>query len=553
VAVDSSGNFYLSDYYHHVIDVFRSSRGYVSRLTKVDPLDGPCALALDAAGNLYVNNFHRNVEKFTPSLFPPASATIYTSAGILDASHPTGVAVDPVTGNVYVNERNRIAAYGPTGTALAPIGAGGAIEDGYGLARSGFFATPGYLYVPDAATDTVKVFDPATDADNPIAVLDGADTPNGHFASLRDAAIAVDNSSGEVYVTDNLQPEYAERPETVVYVFDSTGTYEGRLKFSIVNGVPPGLAVDNSPTVTQGRVYVTSGNTEAAVLYGYPPGAATSASVPLVAPPSGGGDESGPVPAIAGTNASAPARGAPGPTATASEIAQKGTLRVSVAGKLAPKSLPRKGAAPISVSVGGEITTTDHSPPPQLQTLGVELNRNGHLDYAGLPTCPYERIQPASSQRALSACRSSLVGEGSFTAEISLAGQTPYPTKGKLLLFNAKSHGKPVLFGQIYSPRPFATSFVIVFELRSLPRGSYGIGLSASLPAALSSWGNLTGIEMTLQRRYSAHGQSHSYISAGCPAPEGFGQAVFPLARTSFGFEGGKKLTSVLSGTCKVR
>ena len=105
------------------------------------------------------------------------------------------------------------------------------------------------------------------------------------------------------------------------------------------------------------------------------------------------------------------------------EIAQKGNLRVSVSGKLAPKKLPRKGTAPIAVSVGGEISTTDASLPPQLKTLRIELNRNGRLDYTGLPTCKYGRIQPGSSSRALANCRSALVGKGSFTANITLADQ----------------------------------------------------------------------------------------------------------------------------------
>ena len=138
------------------------------------------------------------------------------------------------------------------------------------------------------------------------------------------------------------------------------------------------------------------------------------------------------------------------------EIAQKGNLRVSVSGKLAPKKLPRKGTAPISVSVGGRITTTDQTLPPQLKTLRIELNRNGRLDYKGLPTCKFSRIQPGSSSRALSQCRSSLVGKGSFTANITLAGQEPYPTKGRLLVFNSKRGRKPVLYGHIYSPKPFA-------------------------------------------------------------------------------------------------
>ena len=150
------------------------------------------------------------------------------------------------------------------------------------------------------------------------------------------------------------------------------------------------------------------------------------------------------------------------------EIAQKGNLRVTVDGKLAPKKLPRQGTAPISVSVGGKISTTDASLPPQLKTLRIELNRHGRLDYKGLPTCKFSRIQPGSSSRALSQCRSSLVGRGSFTANITLAGQEPYPTRGRLLVFNSKRGRKPVLYGHIYSPKPFATSFVIVFRVQRL-------------------------------------------------------------------------------------
>ena len=115
-------------------------------------------------------------------------------------------------------------------------------------------------------------------------MIDGASTPNGGFVSLRDGAVAVDRVSGEVYVADDLQPLYTERPEAVVQVFSAAGAYEGRLKFSVVNGLPVGLAVDNSAKPTQGRVYVTSGNADRAAVYAYPPHAATSAAVPLPTP-----------------------------------------------------------------------------------------------------------------------------------------------------------------------------------------------------------------------------------------------------------------------------
>jgi DNA-binding beta-propeller fold protein YncE len=613
LAVDSGGRFYVADHHHDVVDVFTSARKYETQLKNLDPLNGPCGLAVDSTGKLYVNEFHSEVARFTPTIFPITQFTTYGAGTTFDSSHPTGVAVDSSTGNVYVDDRTYVAAYDPTGAALLdgggdPLQIGlGTLEDGYGLAFSRYPLTSGYVYVPDAADDTVKVYDPIADAVNPVATISG---PPGGFVSLHDSAVAVDRANGDVYVADTLGPQFSERPQAAIYVFDYTGAYKGRLKYNVVDGGPPGLAVDNSVGLAQGRVYVTSGNTEQASVYAYPPGAATSASfppafslalatsgtgggtiggelvdidcatacetqvragasIPLTATPdpqssfvgwSGGGCEGRGVCMVEMEEAtsvraefaaiSGPA--AP-PVATTSEIAQKGKLRVTVSGKLSPRSLPRSGKAPIAVSVGGEVSMTDQSLPPQLQSLRIELNRHGRLDYAGLPTCVYDRIQPASSERALTACRSALVGEGSFTANITLAGQEPYPTKGRLLVFNGRSHGKPVLFGQIYAPRPFATSFVIVFSVRELAGGTYGTVLTAPLPKALGTWGNLTGIELNLDRRFSAGGERHSYLSAGCPAPAGFTQVSFPLVRTSFAFAGGVKLTTTLVRSCKVR
>jgi hypothetical protein len=551
LAVNADGNFYVSDYYHHAIDIFSSSRSFVEQLTKEDPLDGPCGLAVDSVNSLYVNNYHRNVVKFTPSAF-----TAGGPGAVFDANHPTGVAVDPTSGNVYVNDRTRIAVYDSTGAAVqsegSPLEIGlGNLVNGYGVAYSQFPATAGRLYVPDAATNTIKVYNPATSKVTPVQTIAG---PGPGFSSLRDSAVAVDRLTGKIYVADNLQPASTERPEAVIYVFSSAGTFLGHLKYGVVDALPPGLAVDNSAVSTQGRVYVTSGNSEKASVIAYAPGAEISGGLPAPAPASAGG----------GSSASSPQEGAdrviagdarvsaPGASAS-STISQQNTLRVTVDGKLAPKKLPRKGQAPIAVSVNWQIGTTDETPPPQLKTLSIEVNRNGHFDSTGLPLCPYAKIQPATSARALSNCRDALVGEGTFSAEISLSSQEPYSTQGRLLVFNGQSHGKPVLFGQIYSPHPFATSFVIPFQVKNAPHGQYGTTLSTTLPATLLNWGNLTGIDMTLSRRYGFEGTKRSYISAGCPAPKGFGSAVFPLARTSFGFAGGQKLSTVFSSVCKAR
>ena len=243
-----------------------------------------------------------------------------------------------------------------------------------------------------------------------------------------------------------------------------------------------------------------------------------------------------------------------GVTLAQAEITQKGNLRVAVSAKMTPHALPRSGVAPVAVSVAGRISTTDESAPPQLKKLTIEINRHGRIDSAGLAVCKVGLIRTASNGRALGACGSSLVGQGKFFGTITLPGSAPYPIEGKLLVFNGKEHGKPVLFGHIFSPHPFATSFVITFEIKSNRHGTYGTTLTANLAKALGDKRNLTGLEMTLSRRYTYRGKAHSYISAGCPAPKGFpGVPVFPLARTAFSFAGGAKLTKTLTSDCKAR
>ena len=62
--------------------------------------------------------------------------------------------------------------------------------------------------------------------------------------------------------------------------------------------------------------------------------------------------------------------------------------------------------------------------------------------------------------------------------------------------------------------------------------------------------GYVTGISLTSAAASRYRGKRHSYLSAGCPAPQGFPGAVFPFARASFGFAGGKPLTT-LTRSCK--
>jgi len=554
-AVDSVGNFYVSDYYHHRVNLFSSARTYITQIAGAGPASGPCAVAIDSSGRVYVNDYHQGVLRYAPTAFPPIGSTKYGTAVAIDPGNDsTGVAINLGVNDLYVNNRTHIAVYDSTGAPQLdgglPLKVGlGSLGDGYGLAFSQHFASFGRLYVPDAVTDTVKVYDPLIDKDDPVQTIAG---PPGGFDSLRDSAVAVDSVTGDVYVADRQSSLYSERPESTIQVFDSTGSYKGHLKFNVIDGAPVGLAVDNSAGLNQGRVYVTSGNTVGGTVTAYPPGSALNdpalpagfSAASLVAGASG---------AVARAAADLSAAGGAPATATTSEIAQKGNVRLEVSGELSPQKLPREKAAPISVSVGWKIATTDGAPPPKLKTLGIEINRAGRFDLEGLPTCPYDKIQPATTQRALANCRSALVGRGSFSALISLAGQESYLAQGQMLVFNGLQGKKPVLFGQIYSASPFANSFVITFDLKEIDKGSYGTALTATLPPALRAWGSLTEIQMRLSRQFGYEGERHSFLSAGCPAPKGFTQAVFPLARTSFTFFGAESQSLTLTRSCRAR
>lgn len=234
------------------------------------------------------------------------------------------------------------------------------------------------------------------------------------------------------------------------------------------------------------------------------------------------------------------------------EPAQNGSLRVVVSGRLSPNRLPRTGVAPISVSVGGEISTTDASEVPQLRQIVIAINRHGRLDPAGLPLCRIAQIDPSTTRGARQACGPSLVGEGSFSANVKIPEQSPFPSKGKVLAFNGRYHGKPAILAHIYGTDPVPTSYVLPF-LIGRGRGTFGTVLKASLPQVTGDWGFVTGVQMTLGRRFGYRGRSRTYLAAGCPAAPGFRSVFFPLLRSSFYFAGGKVLGTTITRECRVR
>jgi hypothetical protein len=234
------------------------------------------------------------------------------------------------------------------------------------------------------------------------------------------------------------------------------------------------------------------------------------------------------------------------------ELTERGDLFIRFDGGIAPDALPRQVDAPISVWVTGTVRTlSGDRRPPSLRRISIALNRGGHLQTAGLPTCTRSQIEPATSAQALATCGPALVGTGQFVGRAALPEQEAFSVNGKIYAFNALVNGQTAILAHVYAAHPAPTSRIIVFQIHHRP-GTFGTVLTGDLPVALNHYGYVRQISLRLHRRYSVQGQPRSYLNASCAAPVGFPGAVFPFARASMVFDDGRRLSSTLTRSCHV-
>jgi hypothetical protein len=234
------------------------------------------------------------------------------------------------------------------------------------------------------------------------------------------------------------------------------------------------------------------------------------------------------------------------------ELVEHGDLFVKFKGGIAPNALPRHLRAPISVSVGGTVKTLSGQRPPGLRRIAIAINRGGHLDTRGLPVCHRDQIDPSTSEEALAECRQALVGTGSYVGAVALPEQSAFPARGQILAFNTVIDGQHAILAHVYGASPIPNTRIIVFHIRETG-GTYGTIFSGTLPAKLNRYGYVKRISLNLHRNFTYRGHDRSYLSAACSAPPGFPGASFPFARTSMTFADGRKLSSTLTRSCRVR
>ncbi len=239
-------------------------------------------------------------------------------------------------------------------------------------------------------------------------------------------------------------------------------------------------------------------------------------------------------------------------TLARAELTASGNLFVTFDGGIVPKALSRDSPSPVTVWISGQVRTLSGEKPPSLRELTIGINRDGRLETKGLPVCRRSEIDLVSSADALGACRDALVGTGMYRARSTFPEQAQTPSHGRILAFNGRVGGKPVILGHVYGVKPVPSTGIIVFSITH-PHGTFGTVLEGKVPATLSRWGYLKRISLSLHRDYSSGGRRRSYLSAPCPAPHGLNRGSFQFAFAKMLFDDGRTLSSTLTRTCRVK
>ncbi len=329
VSFDGAGNVYIADKNNNVIRKI-NSLGIVTTFAGNDTagysgdggsaisakLSAPCAVATDAAGNVYIADNGNNVIRIvdvagTINTYAGNDTAGYTGDG-LSADHaslnsPQGIALD-AAGNLYIADAmnhvirrvdaggiiNTIAgngSYGFSGNGGAAVDA--ALSNPSGVALD----AAGNLYIADLNNNVVRKMDMTTGDINAFAgnhtAGSGGDGAAATAAQLSfPSSVSVDNA-GSIYITDqgnNTVRRVDSLGVISLFAGNHTNGYTG-------DGLAPTSAKLNSPTSVAadgwGKIYIADNgnNVIRAVTYGVAavsPLPATAAGIKVFPNPSTG-------------------------------------------------------------------------------------------------------------------------------------------------------------------------------------------------------------------------------------------------------------------------
>jgi len=192
-----------------------------------------------------------------------------------------------------------------------------------------------------------------------------------------------------------------------------------------------------------------------------------------------------------------------------------GKLVLRADGGFEPRLLPKRAYAPIRFQGYSEVKTTDGSQPPALTHVKLDFDRDGRLTTAGLPACRPGEIESASPSEARGRCHGAIVGVGSLSADVPVAGGR-IALSSKLTLFNGpRQGGDPTVILHAQAPAPVSETYVVAIPVERR-HGAWAYHAEFDVPSIAGGSGSLTYIEAKIGRRWRSGGGEHSYVSARC-------------------------------------
>jgi RHS repeat-associated protein len=229
VAVDPSGNIWVTDSANNRVQEFNAERKYIRQFgkegVKEAEFKGMRGIAANAAGDVYVTDYGNDrVQEFTPE---GKWLRTFGKEGVNNGEfkEPTGIAVDS-SGNVWIVDtgNNRIQEFNEKGEYLKAFGSKGA-ENGKFQTPTDITISGGNLYVVDNVDNRVEEF---STAGSYLAQFGSTGTGNGQFTNV--TRIATDPVNGDLYVDDHGNSRIEEFSTAGAYLaqFGSIGTGNGQ-------------------------------------------------------------------------------------------------------------------------------------------------------------------------------------------------------------------------------------------------------------------------------------------------------------------------------------
>ncbi len=244
LAVDSSGNIWVSDTYNHRVQKFSSSGTYLSQFGSYGPGNGqlikPFGIAFDSAGNIYVADvFNHRIQKFSSSgTYLSQFGSYGTGNGQFD--HPQNIAFDSAD-NIYVADvfNHRIQKFSSSGTYLSQFGSYGTGNGQFDHPQNIAFDSADNIYVADVFNHRIQKF---SSSGTYLSQFGTSGSGNGQFNGP--SGIDVDNS-GNIFVVDieNYRVQKFSSSGSYLSQFGGYGTDSGQLNH------PIGIAIDNSDNI----------------------------------------------------------------------------------------------------------------------------------------------------------------------------------------------------------------------------------------------------------------------------------------------------------------